>query len=115
MGIYKDFSFQIWPGDEVNVRASTSSGEHSRDHWVKFDEGERCRQFMQFLIVGATNEEIEVIADAINAPLQRIRSERSVKATIIAEDDECESGVALTQAINEVLAEDAAETQRAAE
>lgn len=71
MTLYAQYSFQIWPSEPVIAERVTSTG--TDDHWLKFDhEG---HVFSQFLIVGATAEEIDAIVMAINAPIMRVRGE----------------------------------------
>ena len=69
---------------------------------VPDEDGENCR-----VIFAALRWTVNAAEDAESEKRIAEWYARNAKATIIAAEDECETGVALTQAINEVLAEDA--------
>jgi hypothetical protein len=70
---------------------------------VREDDEENCRT-----VIAALRWIVNAAEDVESAKRIAKWHAQNAKATIIAAEDECETGIALTQAINEVLAEDPA-------
>lgn len=78
MAIYHDSQTQIWPEEFDTFKARVSSGADGR-HWVNLKSGECSLPFSELLIVGATREEADTIASAINATDERMMPEAATE------------------------------------